>query len=209
MVLLWLIAGLVVVSVAFFLPGNPPEVWPNLNLGGIVTVVYLLALLTYTMREPFGRKAQVTTWIVAIVTVASLAVAWTEMDSLSHYQQQTLLNIRATIGRGIIYTEVPDSLLSVLDRFHHQKGKKATLGQVFQIHYPGTRVGDNIHKANNEYDSLQVYIAALSDTTIALAAQEMYVKGREPTFKNYNGRVGMVQEKFTLTVKGVRHESEN
>jgi len=209
MLLLWLICGFVLVSVAFFIPGDQAEVWPNLNSAGIAAFLYLLALVGYTMRKPFGRKAQITVWAATLVTLGALGMHWTGMDSMSHWQQKTLLSIREVIGRGIIRAEVPESLLTVLDTFHHQKGKKATLQQVFMNQYPGTKVGDNIHKPNHETDSLRVYVSSLSDTLIAVTAQEMYVKGRERSFKNFNERVGMVQERFTLTAKGVRHESEN
>ncbi len=209
MLLLWLICGFVLVSVAFFIPGNQAEVWPNLNYAGIAALLYLLALVGYAMRKPFGRKAQIAVWAATFVTLGALGMHWTGMDATSHWQQKTLLRIREVIGRGIIRAEVPESLLTVFDTFHHQKGRKATLQQVFLNHYPGAKAGDNIHKPHHEGDSLRVYVSSLSDTLVALAAQEMYVKGRELSFKNFNGRIGMVQERFTLTAKGVRHESEN
>ena len=209
MVFLWLICGFVVVSAAFFIPGNQAEVWPNLNYAGIAALLYLLALIAYTLRKPFGRKAQIAVWAATFVTLGALGVHWTGMDSTSHWQHEKLLSIRAVIGRGIIQAEVPDQLLTVLDSFHHQKGKRATLQQVFLSKNPGAKVGDNVHKPNFERDSLRVFISSLSDTMIALTAQEMYVKGRDLSFKNFNGRTGMVQERFTLTAKGVRHESEN
>ncbi len=209
MVLLWLICGFVLVSVAFFIPGNQAEVWPNLNSAGTAALLYLLALVAYTMRKPFGRKVQIAVWAATVVTLAALGMHWTGMDSTSHWQLKTLLSIREVIGRGIIHAEVPENLLTVLDKYPHQKGKKGTLQQAFLGEYPGTKVGDNIHKPSHDGDSLRVYVASLLDTLVAVAAQEMYVKGRDPSFKNFSGRVGMVQERFTLTAKGIRHESEN
>ena len=209
MVLLWLTCGFVLVSVAFFIPGNQAEVWPNLNYAGIAALLYLLALVGYTMRRPFGRKAQIAIWAATVITLAALGMHWTGMDATSHWQQKTLLSIREVIGRGIILAEVPENLLTVLDKYYHQKGKKGTLQQVFLNEYPGSKVGDNIHKPSHDRDSLYVYVASLSDTMIAVAAQEMHVKGRNPSFKNFNGRAGMIQERYSLTLKGVSHESEN
>jgi len=209
MVFLWLIFGFILVSVAFFIPGNQAEVWPNLNYGGIAALLYLLALVGYTMRKPFGRKAQIAVWAATLVTLGALGTHWTGMDSMSHWQQKTLISISELIGRGIIVAEVPENLLTVLDKYHHPKGKKATLQQVFLIEYPGAQIGDNIHKPSHDRDSLRVYVASLSDTLIALTAQMLYIKGRDPTFKNFNGRAGMIQERYTMTVKGMRHESEN
>lgn len=209
MVFLWLICGFILVSAAFFLPGSEAEVWPNLNYAGIAAILYILALVAYTMRKPFGRKAQIAVWATTVVTLGALGMHWTGMDTMSHWQKQTLLDIRATIGRGIIQAEVPDTLLSLLDAFHHQKGKKATLQQIFLGKSSGIKVGDNIHKPNDVGDSLRVYVSFLSDTLIALTAQEAFAKGRDASFRNFDGRTGMVQERFTLSAKGVKHESEN
>ncbi|MBI4427905.1 MAG: hypothetical protein HY562_02185 [Ignavibacteriales bacterium] len=212
MMLLWLIGGLIVVSVAFLLPGSHPEVWPNLNVAGLAAGVYILAVIAYTIRSPLTKKARTATWIIAVITVPALGVFWTGMDSTSHWQQRTLLSIRATIGRGIIASEVPDTLLSILDEYHNPKGRgirKMSLGKIFESRYPRTRVGDNIHIPNSESDSLRVFVSTLLDTIIVLEAQELYVKGRDPSFKNFNGRTGMVEERYILTAKGVNHESRN
>ncbi|MBI3006119.1 MAG: hypothetical protein HYY49_11995 [Ignavibacteriales bacterium] len=210
MMFLWLIVGLVLVTIAFFLPGSPQDVWPNLNLAGIVAAIYILALIAYTLRSPFGKKAQAIVWIITLLTLPALGMFWTGMDTTSHWQHNKLLSIREMIGRGIIAAEVSDTLLSVLDEYHNQKGgKKTTLHQVFQRRYPRVMVGDNIHLPGYPGDSLRIFMSSLSDDAIMLDAQEMYVKGRDPAFKNFNGRTGMVQERYTLTAKGVHHESQN
>jgi len=210
MILLWLLLGICVVTAAFFIPGNPPEVWPNLNAAGIAALLYIIALIIYTARKPFSRKAQIIVGCCSAVFLGGLAVHWTGMDETTHWQKQTLLKIREIISRGIVQAEVPDSLMEVLDEFHHQpKAEKATLAQIFRKHFPNAEVGSNIRKLQSEGDSLFVFVSALSDTHIVLIAQETFVKGRAATFKNLNGKTGMVQERFTLTAKGMHYESEN
>jgi hypothetical protein len=49
----------------------------------------------------------------------------------------------------------------------------------------------------------------MTDTEIVLVGQEMRVHGRNPAFVNFNGRIGMVQQRAVLTEEGVRYESEN
>ena len=62
-----------------------------------------------------------------------------------------------------------------------------------------------------EYEGAQptTFIAAVSDHEIVLVGQEMYVNGRDPGFKNYDGKTGMLQARATLTEKGLKYESEN
>ncbi|HLF19847.1 MAG TPA: hypothetical protein VI704_03565, partial [Bacteroidota bacterium] len=168
------------------------------------------ALLVYTLRKPFGRKAQIIVGGVSFLVFVAVAMSWTGMDETSHWQQQTLLRIHEIITRGIMRAEVPDTLLKVLDDYYHQpKGKKATLSEVFRKTYPKVTVGANIHSPQGDWDSLRVFVHSLSDAEVVVVAQHMYSKGKDQIFRNFNGRVGMVQEKFTLTAKGVRHESEN
>ena len=210
MILLWLVVGIIVVSSAFFIPGSPTEVWTNLNYAGIAVVAYLIALLLYSMRKPFRARTQIIVGVASLVVIGALGMSWTGMDDTSHWQKATLLKIREIIGRGVMCAEVPDTLLNVLDDFHHpSRGRKLSLGQVFRTKHPKISVGDNIHQLFGPNDSLRAFVTSLSDTQITITAQELFVKGRDPDFKNYNRRIGMVQEKFVLTAKGLRHESEN
>lgn len=196
MIVLWLLVGITAVSIAFFIPGSPPEVWTNLNYAGIATLIYMVALLVYTLRAPFTKKAKATVGGVSLVIILALAASWTGMDYTSHWQQQTLIDIRQIIGRGIIRAQVPDLLLSALQDFYRQpKGRSLSLGQVFRAKYPKAMVGDNIHVPDHKYDSLRVFLSALSDTQIVVSAQDIHARGRDPNFKNIDGRKGAVQER--------------
>jgi hypothetical protein len=70
-------------------------------------------------------------------------------------------------------------------------------------------VGANIRKSEWKGDERQVIVTKLEPAVIELLSQETYVKGRDPQFKNHNGQVGMIQEKFILTEKGITYVSEN
>lgn len=210
MILIWLVVGVLLTSFVFFLAPASTELWPSLNAAGLVIAVYLLAVVAYTMRKPFSAKARLIAWAGVVVIGGAIVSNWMGMDSTSHWQRKTILNISGIIHRGIIMASIPDSLNIVLKKYHDQgRIKKATLGQVFRQQHPGAAVGENIYHSEMEWDSLRVYVSALSDSEVTLVAQEMYVKGRDPTFRNFNGRAGMVQEQFTLSEKGFRYESQN
>jgi hypothetical protein len=211
MMLRWLVTGTVLLAAAFFLPGISTEHWVNLNVAGVTAAVYVLALLFYTLRDPISRRALIAAWVVSIAVLASIATMWTGMDATAHWQKDQLLNIKQVISRGFITAEVPfEKLLPAFEAYHKQgPKKKETLGQVFRRLNPDATIGANIYQSRWEGDSLSVFVHALSDSVIVLVAQEAYVAGRQPAFPNYNGRTGMVQETFTLTPSGIRHESEN
>lgn len=211
MTLRWLIGGTVLLAAAFFLPGTSTEHWVNLNMAGIIASVYLLALLFYALREPISRKTRIIAWVVSIVVLASLATMWTGMDATTHWQKDQILKIKQVISRGIIASEVPfEKLIPTLKAYYAQGSKKKeTLGQLFQRLNPKAVANADLHERQWEGDSLSVFVHTINDSTIILVAQEAYGKGRNPSFTNYNGRTGMVQETFILTPTGIRHESEN
>ena len=106
--------------------------------------------------------------------------------------------------------QVPLPLLKTLAAYHQQgPKKKKTIGDVFREFYGGATVGSNIYKPQWEGDRLTIIVETLEPDRIALVSQETYVKGRDPNFRNLDGRVGMVQEKFILTERGITHVSEN
>jgi hypothetical protein len=56
---------------------------------------------------------------------------------------------------------------------------------------------------------MKVVVESLDPDRIVLVSQETSVKGRDPNFKNYDGKSGMVQERFILTEEGITYVSEN
>lgn len=145
-----------------------------------------------------------------IFTMGCLLFSTLQMDSNAHWQVKKMLDIRATGGRGHMRTTMPPPLLKTLQAFHQQGSlKKETLAQVFHRLNDHAAVGSNIHKPYYDQDSLKTYIQALEPDKIILVSQEVYVRGKNPRFKNYNGQEGMIQEKCILTSKGITYESEN
>jgi hypothetical protein len=94
--------------------------------------------------------------------------------------------------------------------YYRQDTKGArTLADVFNQLHQGATAGRNIHKSEGEWDKTTVMVETLEPDRIVLVSQETYVPGRDSSFKNYNGQTGMLQEKFTLTERGITHVSEN
>jgi hypothetical protein len=210
MIIIWLLSGIAAVTLAFFIPPNSPELWPSLNVAMIPAVLYILALGFFTLRSPITLKARIIAWVsIALVGIATY-VSWTGMDAQSHWQHNQLLKIQTVITRGALLSVAPPLELNTLKEYHKQGSKKKeSLGQIFQRQNNGVTVGANLYKAFNTGDSTSIVIKSLSDNEVVLLGLHPFSRGRNPDFKNYNGNVGMVQELFTLTEKGIVYESEN
>jgi hypothetical protein len=208
--LLWIVGGVIIVSLVFLVTPAATELWPSLNAGGIAGVVYLIAMLTYALRKPLEMKTRVWIGIGAIVVLLLGAFTWVRMQQQTEWQAETMIKIRGVIGRGVMRHYMSETSLKTLGEFYEQRGsKKESLADIFRKQNPGVSVGANTHRSEWEGDWWQVVVARLEPAIIELVSQETYVKGRDPQFRNYNGQVGMIQERFILTEKGITHVSEN
>jgi len=208
--LLWIVAGVILVTATFFLIPQGKELWPAINGAGIAAFIYLIALLAYVLRKPLPTRPRLVVGIIAVVVIGCTAFSWERMQDQSYWQADLLMKIRAVIGRGIMIYEMPPPLLKTLDMYYRQDTKGAkTLAEVFRQLYPGATAGTNIHKSEGEWDKTTVIVETLEPDRIVLVSQEAFVPGRDSTFRNYNGQTGMLQEEFTLTERGITHVSEN
>jgi hypothetical protein len=208
--LLWIVAGVILASLAFLLTPRSTELWPALNVAGIVAAVYLISLLFYVLKKPLSMKLRAMVGIVAAVVMGCSAFTWTRMEDQTRWQAAKLMEIRERIARGIMFYEMPTPLLRTLEAYHQQgEKKKETLADVLRGIYSGAAVGSNIYKPQWEGDRMTIIVETLDPDRIALVSQETFVKGRDPNFRNLDGRIGMVQEKFVLTERGITHVSEN
>jgi len=208
--LLWIVAGVVVVSAAFLLAPRSAELWTAINYAGVAAVLYLIALLTYALRKPMAMKHKLWMGIGAVIVIGLASFTWVRMESQVHWQAETLMRIRGVIGRGVMRYEMSNAMLKTLDEFY-KNGPNVTeaLSDVFRRQNPGVAVGSNIHKPNWGGDSLQVIVTRLDPSLVEIVSQETFVPGRDPQFKNRNRQLGMIQEKFVLTNRGLTHVNEN
>lgn len=205
----WLLIGIIVVTGSFLLPGTD-DVWRSLDAAGIAAGLYLISLTGFATRKPIPRGSRMALWCLLAVTGTGIVLCWSGASKSSSSQKENLLRTHGSISRTIMVDEMPSILLKVLETYYRQSRRGGRpIGQIFRASYPAGSPGSNIHAPFNPDDSLMIYVSAASDKEIRLVGQEMYVKGRNPEFRNYNGRVGMVQAKAILTDEGVGYESEN
>jgi hypothetical protein len=208
--LLWIAAGVVVVSLAFLLAPRSTELWPALDAAGVAVAVYLIALLAYVLRKPLSTWLRILVGGIALVVLGCTAFTWLSMEDQTLRQGEQVMRFRKLAGRVRMYYEVPQPLLKTLEAYYQKGGaKNESLADMFRKLHPGVAVGSSIHKPMWEGDPLRVMVEALDPDRIVLVSEETYVVGRDPNFRNYDGKTGIVQEKFILTEKGITHVSEN
>lgn len=208
--LLWIVVGVIVVSIVFLMTPGSTELWPATNAASIAAVVYIIALLIYALRKPLSMKFRFWIGLSAALVLGLGTFSWVTNEEQVHWQAETLMRIRGVIGRGVMRFEMIPELLVTLKEFHHPSANKnESLADVFSKLHRGVIVGSNIHQPRWEGDPMKVIVARLEPGQIELLSQETFVNGRDPQFRNHNGQSGMVQEKFILTEKGITHVSEN
>ncbi|MBI3787766.1 MAG: hypothetical protein HY276_05855 [Ignavibacteriales bacterium] len=206
----WLVVGVMIVKGGFLFGSGGKDLWSALNTAGVCAGLYLVALIGYSLRKPLPVKSRITMGVFSALMLVAIASTWNGQYKQSHWQRETLLNIREVIGRGILAYEIPNLLLKTLDGYYQQGGKKSeSLGEVFQRLNPRAIVGANIQKDDVGYRQQKIFVQAITNREVILIGQETVAKGKNPQFKNYDESMGMMQEKFILTEKGIVHESQN
>lgn len=208
--LLWIAAGVILVSATFFLTPQTTELWPAINTAGIAATLYFAALMAYVLRKPLAAKWRMVFGIVSIVVIGCGAYRWIGMQEETHWQVDQIMKVRVVIGRGIKMVEMAPPLLKTLDAYCRQGPKKSmSLADEFKQMHAGVTTGSDIRTPEWEGDDMAVVVETLEPNRIVLVSQETFVKGRNPSFRNHDGKTGMLQEKFILTEKGLTHVSEN
>jgi hypothetical protein len=210
MIIFWLLGGIVIVSVAFFIPGASTELWPNINAAGLAAIVYVIALTAYAFREPVPKLSRSVGWFAVLGTAVWIGIGWRGMDETTHWQHDKLLSIKEVITRGIIIAELPPPFIKTLEAYHKQQGrKKLTLGQVFRQQFPAIKEGQNFKELSHPGDKIQFVVQTITDKELFVIGFGGHCKGREAQFTNYNGEHGIVQLEGILTEKGFSYDWQN
>lgn len=193
-----------------FFASSGDNIWAPLDFAGIAAALYLIALAGFTTRAPFPRLTRLAVWFCLLLTGTGVFFCWRAAERRSEGQRDRLVEVHSAVSRSMMVDEMPSILLRVMKAYYTEPiERRRSLGATFRDMYPSAQPGVNMHAPYTTVDSLIVCVSALSDTGVVLVGQEAYVRGRNPAFRNYTGRVGMVQAKALLTSEGVRYESEN
>ncbi|MFH0991417.1 MAG: hypothetical protein V1799_15525 [bacterium] len=217
-ILSWLVVGVVLVSIAFFIPPESTELWPGLNLAMQVAAIYLLILLTYILREPIRKLHRSVMWLIFLFVLGATFYLSYRFEEKSKWHGQQLHRILGVIKDGIRTAEAPKILLNTLEAYHRKQMKQQkNLAETFKTLYPKAEVGGNLFISDyfpgyfwgHNENPLRIFLHSLEPGTIVLIAMDKFQEGKDPLFKNYDGKSGRSQCRYTLTEKGITYVTEN
>jgi hypothetical protein len=156
-------------------------------------------------------KASVIAMAFFIMVLGSIISISIMSDVRTQRQAQYMSTSWSILERYKMINIMTKPFLKTLQIFHQQvPEKKESLAQIFQRLNDNASEGSNINKKPDfKGDSLKTYILVLHPDRVELVSQEVFYKGRNPQFNNYNGQKGMIQERCILTARGITYESEN
>lgn len=205
----WILIAIILVSIPYVIPSRSTSFWVPLNAAGLVTGVYLLALVIYLLRKPLRLSRRPLLGIIAFLVIGVAAYAWVSAERGAKEVAELRYQRRVAIARGALVREMSWRLTETLTAYFHKdtRGLK-TLAQSFLRRHPKAMVGSDIRLPLLGGDR-KILVQTLEPRRIALVGLETTLLGRDSTFKNYDGTIGRVQEKLILTERGIIRESEN
>ena len=209
--LIWILTGVILVCAAFFI-AHSSDPWFGFNAAGAVAALYLIALIFYIARRPLRLLPRIAVVILVVLAVGATAYSWINTQRIAREQTESrkMQGIAAT--RGNLYFTISQELLQTLEAYYRGPGNsKETLKDVLLRRHSPAKEGEQLTSGGTmclQYNL--VHLRALeADSIVLVGIASSYYKGRDPGFKNLDGRLGAIQEQVTLTRKGVFHESQN
>lgn len=209
MIVLWLLAGSLLVSVPYYIFYDPYNLWPSVYAGGIGAAIYLVALLAYFMKKGNSIKKNALLSAVTLIFFVCSYLQWTTMDAMSSWQRSMLGTIRTIIGSDIFQSEdICDRTIPVYAAYHKQKGKKKNIVPLFSEIHAG-KIKEGMYPMNSKPDFSKRYVHFSGDTMVTLVSVDTVARGLHADFQNANGSTGRVQTTTTLSAHEVHHERNN
>src|SRR5260221_9116756 len=117
MAMLWIVAGVPLVTAASYLP-SAGDVWTHLNAAGIAAGLYVIALAAFAARPPFPRSARLALSLAILLAGTAVFLCWTSEWRNSRSQKDWMSKIRTGVSRNVMIDEMPSILLNVMQRYY-------------------------------------------------------------------------------------------
>jgi len=206
----WVILTCILVTVAFVgMYISTREVWSATNAAGVIIAVYLVILVAWATREVQPRWCRIV-WRVSIAVVfAGMTIHWVTMYSMTTWQYQTLHTIRKTVFHTTVFDYLQSRGLKTLQGYYTRNSSSNSLAEVFNRLNPRLEPGTTLLDTLPAEDGMRIHAVSVSDSEIVLIGLSTIVEGEEPSFQNYDGRLGRVQNRLKITPRGLSYEIQN
>ena len=206
----WLLVGIAAVTAAFFYPPNSAELWPSLNSAGIAAAAYLVVFLLFTIRAPFRLRTRILILWSAFVVLGCIAANWILAERQGIRERASLSSVKSATARQTILSEIPDSLLLVLQKYYAQDSSaRSPIGSIFRQTYSPAGEKSELFQSPVRDTAILYSLAVMTDTQVVVVAEGRYARGMDSLFTNAGGGKGGIQERYVLTVRGVHRETQN
>ena len=206
----WMIGGVLLTTAAFFVPEQSGSMWPSVISASTVATGYLGIFLAVWLRKlSSSRKKTVIAVVCTTLIVFSGATAIISYEG-SMRQQDTLVEIRETIERGISYNHIQKPLMDTFSTYHNTGSNN--MGQLFVSRYDSIITDDQAfqyEKRDEDEQTLFLHVAKTTADSVVLVGESTILNGRQSDFNNYSGSEGRYQVKGILTSKGIDYERQN
>ncbi|MEP2448418.1 MAG: hypothetical protein ABJI69_14385 [Balneola sp.] len=209
-----LTGGVFFTGLLFLIPSLMGYIWAGLFLSLFGSVIYLIVLYRYGKKNFINTDSgKVTLIFLALLIVNSLAI-FTFDYYRADTQRELLREIRITIDSSIIETEIRAELLEVYRAYllSNEEGDDVSVIEVATDFF-GERLKDDqkfqVKTAELEKELNFVYHTDPGSDSFAIFSTAPLSQSWDDDFENWNGSVGLLQTKTTLTKEGVTHERQN
>ncbi len=208
--LIWTLTGVILVCAAFFI-AHSSDPWFSFNAAGAVAALYLIALVFYIARKPLRILSRIAVVVLVIIALGATAYTWINTQRIAREQTESRRLQGIVAARSNMFFKISQELLQTLEEYYKSAGKnKETLKSVFLRRHDPAKPGERLTTGGMmwlQYTS--AHVRTLEADSIVLVGVADFYAGRDPEFKNLDGKSGAIQEQLTLTRKGVIHESQN
>lgn len=208
-----LFGGAFSTGLLYVIPSLMGYIWAGLFLSLFGSVIYLIVLFKYGKKNYKNTNSgKVTLTFFSLLIINSLAIFTFDYYRAS-IQRELLREIRITIDSSIIETEIRSDLLGVYREYLllNQKDNVSVIDVAADFF--GERLKDDqkfqVKTAELEKELNFVYYTDPGSDSFAIFSTAPLSQSWDDDFENWNGSVGLLQTKTTLTEEGVTHERQN
>ncbi len=186
------------------------DTWAAVIAASSVSAIAVIVVLVRTVRLPMARRTRLLILGVGALAILGTATHMRLFYQQTHWQYDALHSIHKVIFHGVGQEFLGSRGIKVLSEYYDQRErKKRTLGDLFLKNTEFANRDSSIIEENSDA-RVRVFAASVSDDEVVLVAQAtLRVDGEDPTFKNYDGQTGAVQDRLRITPKGVFYEPQN
>jgi hypothetical protein len=191
----------------FFITGST---WAATNAAGVVSLAHLLFLLYRTTRPPVAISLRRWARGLGGLVLAGTMLYWSTMYRMTNWQYEALHTIHNVIFHGVAISVLEGMGLKTVSAYTAQPGpKRLSIGDVFRKGTTYINADSSMMEVDEGFEG-KLFAAAVSDTQVVLVWQQTIpIDGEDKSFKNFDGRTGMTQDRLIIKRRGLVYEIQN